>query len=280
MRAGLKDTLFPDDPFGGLGGMPHAQRAWRVASYFVPALDWGAGYSAASFWYDLLADVHRFVLPAAVGVRGDGELEEPRGGAGGHVVAAGGVHHRRQGEGFRRPTAVHVARLHVGLLHRCPAGHSWIPQAGDPDGFHVTAGDHRVHGRHGGRDHAAAAQGHPRHDALTTKKVSAFVVGAITLIVAPFAVPSASFTRDIGRAVAECAEHDGGHGRGEAEAAREVGDRRGRSGTRGGSEDAEVEEEEEREHREGGAARRGGERGENCAREREEGKDRVMTWQR
>uniref|UniRef100_A0A0E0PV80 Uncharacterized protein n=1 Tax=Oryza rufipogon TaxID=4529 RepID=A0A0E0PV80_ORYRU len=232
MRAGLKDTLFPDDPFRGLGGMPHAQRAWRVASYFVPALDWDAGYSAASFWYDLLADVHRFVLPAAVGVRGDGELEEPRGGAGGHVVAAGGVHHRRQGEGFRRPTAVHVARLHVGLLHRCPAGHSWIPQAGDPDGFHVTAGDHRVHGRHGGRDHAAAAQGHPRHDALTTKKVSAFVVGAITLIVAPFAVPSASFTRDIGRAVAECAEHDGGHGRGEAEAAREVGDRRGRSGTR------------------------------------------------
>uniref|UniRef100_I1Q0S1 Uncharacterized protein n=1 Tax=Oryza glaberrima TaxID=4538 RepID=I1Q0S1_ORYGL len=177
-------------------------------------------------------------------------------------------YHRRQGEGFRRPTAVHVARLHVGLLHRCPAGHSWIPQAGDPDGFHVTAGDHRVHGRHGGRDHAATAQGHPRHDALTTKKVSAFVVGAITLIVAPFAVPSASFTRDIGRAVAECAEHDGGHGRGEAEAAREVGDRRGRSGTRGGSEDAEVEEEEEREHREGGAARRGGERGEKVERER------------
>jgi hypothetical protein len=43
-----------------------------------------------------------------------------------------------------------------------------------------------------------------------------------------------------------------------------------------------VEEEEEREHREGGAARRGGERGEKCARERERerrGKDRVMTWQ-
>uniref|UniRef100_A0A0D3GEC9 Uncharacterized protein n=1 Tax=Oryza barthii TaxID=65489 RepID=A0A0D3GEC9_9ORYZ len=230
MRAGLKDTLFPDDPFRGLGGMPHAQRAWRVASYFVPALDWGAGYSAASFWYDLLADVHRFVLPAAVGVRGDGELEEPRGGAGGHVIIGG--------------------------------------KAGDPDGFHVTAGDHRVHGRHGGRDHAATAQGHPRHDALTTKKVSAFVVGAITLIVAPFAVPSASFTRDIGRAVAECAERDGGHGRGEAKAAREAGDRRG------GSEDAEVEEEEEREHREGGAARRGGERGEKCARERERGGER------
>uniref|UniRef100_A0A0E0EDR2 SLC26A/SulP transporter domain-containing protein n=1 Tax=Oryza meridionalis TaxID=40149 RepID=A0A0E0EDR2_9ORYZ len=57
VRAGLKDTLFPDDPFRGLGGMPPARRAWRVARYFVPALDWGAGYSAASFWYDLLAGV-------------------------------------------------------------------------------------------------------------------------------------------------------------------------------------------------------------------------------
>ncbi|KAB8082084.1 hypothetical protein EE612_003837 [Oryza sativa] len=56
-RAALKDTLFPDDPFRGLGGMPPARRAWRVARYFVPALDWGAGYSAASFWYDLLAGV-------------------------------------------------------------------------------------------------------------------------------------------------------------------------------------------------------------------------------
>lgn len=66
---------------------------------------------------------------------------------------------------------------------------------------------------------------------FTTKKVSAFVVGAVALIATPFAVPSASFTRDVGRAVAERAERDGGHRRGEAEAAREAGDRRGRSGT-------------------------------------------------
>uniref|UniRef100_A0A0E0JKN9 STAS domain-containing protein n=1 Tax=Oryza punctata TaxID=4537 RepID=A0A0E0JKN9_ORYPU len=57
VRAGLKDTFFPDDPFRGLGGMPPARRAWRVARYFVPALDWAAGYSAGSFWYDLLAGV-------------------------------------------------------------------------------------------------------------------------------------------------------------------------------------------------------------------------------
>uniref|UniRef100_A0A0D3EQS5 Uncharacterized protein n=1 Tax=Oryza barthii TaxID=65489 RepID=A0A0D3EQS5_9ORYZ len=107
-----------------------------------------------------------FVLRAAAGVRSDGELEEPRGGAGGDVVAAGGVHRRRQGEGVRRPAAVHAARLHVGLLHRRPAGGARAPQAGDPGGFHVAAGDHRVHGRHGDRNHAAAAQGLPRHDAL------------------------------------------------------------------------------------------------------------------
>uniref|UniRef100_A0A0D9V2I3 STAS domain-containing protein n=1 Tax=Leersia perrieri TaxID=77586 RepID=A0A0D9V2I3_9ORYZ len=57
VRAGLKDTFFPDDPFRGLGALPPARRAWRVVRYFVPALDWGAEYSLGSFWYDLLAGV-------------------------------------------------------------------------------------------------------------------------------------------------------------------------------------------------------------------------------
>nr|AAT01363.1 unknown protein [Oryza sativa Japonica Group]BAG98896.1 unnamed protein product [Oryza sativa Japonica Group] len=139
---------------------------------------------------------HRFVLRAAAGVRGDGELEEPRGGAGGHVVAAGGVHRRRQGEGVRRPAAVHAARLRVGLVHRRHVGYSWIPQAEDPDGFHVAVSNHRVHGWHGGRDRAAAAQGLPRHDALHHQEVStfvsAFVVGAVALIAAAFAIPPAT----------------------------------------------------------------------------------------
>uniref|UniRef100_A0A0E0QZW8 Uncharacterized protein n=1 Tax=Oryza rufipogon TaxID=4529 RepID=A0A0E0QZW8_ORYRU len=131
----------------------------------------------------------------------------------------------------------------------------------------------RVHGRHGGRDHAAAAQGIPRQDVLHHQEVSAFVVGAVALITAPFAVPPASFAHDIGRAVAKRAEHDGGHGRGEAEAAG------GEVGPRGGGEDVEVKEEHG--HREGGAARRGAAGGEEksvC--EREEGKESVMTWPR
>ena len=83
--------------------------------------------------------------------------------------------------------------------------------------------------------------------------VSAFVVGAVALIAVPFAVPPASlFARHVGRVVSEREERDGGHGRGEAEVARDAGDRRGEVGPRGGGEDAEVEE--EREHREGGAA--------------------------
>ncbi|KAG8044883.1 hypothetical protein GUJ93_ZPchr0008g12058 [Zizania palustris] len=57
LRSALKDTFFPDDPFRGLGGLPPRRRAWRVARYFVPAMDWAAGYSAGSFWCDLLAGV-------------------------------------------------------------------------------------------------------------------------------------------------------------------------------------------------------------------------------
>uniref|UniRef100_A0A0E0PNY6 SLC26A/SulP transporter domain-containing protein n=1 Tax=Oryza rufipogon TaxID=4529 RepID=A0A0E0PNY6_ORYRU len=68
--------------------------------------------------------------------------------------------------------------------------------AEDPDGFHVAVSNHRVHGWHGGRDRAAAAQGLPRHDALHHQEVStfvsAFVVGAVALIAAAFAIPPAT----------------------------------------------------------------------------------------
>uniref|UniRef100_A0A0E0IBU4 SLC26A/SulP transporter domain-containing protein n=1 Tax=Oryza nivara TaxID=4536 RepID=A0A0E0IBU4_ORYNI len=206
MRAGLKDTLFPDDPFRGLGGMPPAWRAWRVARYFV----------------------------------------------GGHVVTAGGVHRRWQGEGLRRPTAVHAARLHVGLLHRRPVGRSWIPQVTRDrydrslrslcvflrfpywyiyrSVFAARLGilmdfmsRPAITGFMGGMAVVIMLQqlkGIVGMTHFTTKKVSAFVVGAVALIATPFAVPSASFTRDVGRAVAERAERDGGHGRGEAKAPR------------------------------------------------------------
>uniref|UniRef100_A0A0E0IBU3 SLC26A/SulP transporter domain-containing protein n=1 Tax=Oryza nivara TaxID=4536 RepID=A0A0E0IBU3_ORYNI len=173
MRAGLKDTLFPDDPFRGLGGMPPAWRAWRVARYFV----------------------------------------------GGHVVTAGGVHRRWQGEGLRRPTAVHAARLHVGLLHRRPAALGFLRLGILMDFMSRPA----ITGFMGGMAVVIMLQqlkGIVGMTHFTTKKVSAFVVGAVALIATPFAVPSASFTRDVGRAVAERAERDGGHGRGEAKAPR------------------------------------------------------------
>ncbi|EEC79403.1 hypothetical protein OsI_20342 [Oryza sativa Indica Group] len=137
VRAGLKDTLFPDDPFRGSAGCRPR--------------------SARGGWRDLC-----FVPPLVYAVMGSS---------------------RNLGVGPVATSSLLVASIVGG-------------KAEDPDGFHVAVSNHRVHGWHGGRDRAAAAQGLPRHDALHHQEVStfvsAFVVGAVALIAAAFAIPPAT----------------------------------------------------------------------------------------
>ncbi|KAL3535768.1 hypothetical protein ACH5RR_004229 [Cinchona calisaya] len=57
-KSNLKETFFPDDPFGHLKNEPLISRkAKEVIRYFVPVFDWLPNYNFGLFKYDLLAGI-------------------------------------------------------------------------------------------------------------------------------------------------------------------------------------------------------------------------------
>ncbi|KAJ1689451.1 hypothetical protein LUZ63_013606 [Rhynchospora breviuscula] len=55
LKSDLKETFFPDNPFGGFKSLPPGRRVWYGLKYFVPILEWGPKYTLAYFRSDLLA---------------------------------------------------------------------------------------------------------------------------------------------------------------------------------------------------------------------------------
>ncbi|XP_059634979.1 probable sulfate transporter 3.5 [Cornus florida] len=56
-KTDLKETFFPDDPFGPFKNEPLARRAQKAIQYFVPIFGWLPKYSLSLFKYDLLAGI-------------------------------------------------------------------------------------------------------------------------------------------------------------------------------------------------------------------------------
>ncbi|KAJ6813541.1 putative sulfate transporter 3.5 [Iris pallida] len=57
LRADLKETFFPDDPFRVFSSQSRGRRAWTALQYYVPILEWGAKYNLSKFQFDLLAGI-------------------------------------------------------------------------------------------------------------------------------------------------------------------------------------------------------------------------------
>jgi sulfate transporter 3 len=55
VKLDLKETFFPDNPFGGFESFPPGRRFWYGLQYFVPILEWGPKYTLSYFQSDLLA---------------------------------------------------------------------------------------------------------------------------------------------------------------------------------------------------------------------------------
>ncbi|CAO2044019.1 unnamed protein product [Urochloa humidicola] len=55
MKARLKETFFPDDPFRGFKGQPLGTQWLMAVKYLFPILDWLPGYSFSLFKSDLIA---------------------------------------------------------------------------------------------------------------------------------------------------------------------------------------------------------------------------------
>ncbi|KAH7572310.1 hypothetical protein JRO89_XS04G0236800 [Xanthoceras sorbifolium] len=53
----LKETLFPDDPFGGFRNEKPARKTLKTLQYFVPLFDWLPKYDFNKFKFDLLAGI-------------------------------------------------------------------------------------------------------------------------------------------------------------------------------------------------------------------------------
>lgn len=53
----LKETLFPDDPFGQFQDQTPLTRVISTLKYYVPMLEWAPKYSLKFFQYDLLAGI-------------------------------------------------------------------------------------------------------------------------------------------------------------------------------------------------------------------------------
>lgn len=56
-KSGLKETLFPDDPFSQFKGEKPLDRVRNTVQYFVPAFQWVPQYNFLLFRYDLLAGI-------------------------------------------------------------------------------------------------------------------------------------------------------------------------------------------------------------------------------
>ncbi|KAK4370220.1 hypothetical protein RND71_009695 [Anisodus tanguticus] len=57
LKANLKETFFPDDPFHELKNEPISRRFLKGTQYFVPIFEWLPKYSFKLFKYDLLAGI-------------------------------------------------------------------------------------------------------------------------------------------------------------------------------------------------------------------------------
>lgn len=57
LKANLKETLFPDDPFHEIKNEPISRRFLKGAQYFVPIFEWLPKYNFKLFKYDLLAGI-------------------------------------------------------------------------------------------------------------------------------------------------------------------------------------------------------------------------------
>ncbi|KAF3328405.1 sulfate transporter 3.5 [Carex littledalei] len=51
----LKETFFPDNPFGGFKKLSPGLRVWYCLQYYIPILEWGPKYTFSYFRSDLLA---------------------------------------------------------------------------------------------------------------------------------------------------------------------------------------------------------------------------------
>ncbi|RLM66706.1 hypothetical protein C2845_PM16G22230 [Panicum miliaceum] len=55
MKARVKETFFPDDPFRGFKGQPLGTQWLMAVRYLFPILDWLPGYSLSLFKSDLIS---------------------------------------------------------------------------------------------------------------------------------------------------------------------------------------------------------------------------------
>jgi sulfate transporter 3 len=55
LKARVKETLFPDDPFRGFKGQPPRVQWLLAVKYLFPILDWLPAYSFSLFKSDLIA---------------------------------------------------------------------------------------------------------------------------------------------------------------------------------------------------------------------------------
>ncbi|KAL3629682.1 putative sulfate transporter 3.5 [Castilleja foliolosa] len=56
-KSKLKETFFPDDPFGEFRNEPSGRRCLKTLQYFIPITQWLPKYSLSLFKYDLLAGI-------------------------------------------------------------------------------------------------------------------------------------------------------------------------------------------------------------------------------
>ncbi|KAI9192289.1 hypothetical protein LWI28_020665 [Acer negundo] len=56
-KSKLKETLFPDDPFGGFRNEKPARKSFKTLQYFVPVFEWFPKYNFSKFKFDLLAGI-------------------------------------------------------------------------------------------------------------------------------------------------------------------------------------------------------------------------------
>lgn len=57
LKSGLKETLFPDDPFRQFKNQPASRKLLLGLQYFVPILEWAPRYTFEFFKSDLIAGI-------------------------------------------------------------------------------------------------------------------------------------------------------------------------------------------------------------------------------
>lgn len=57
LRASIKETFFPDDPFRQFQGRSAPRRLWLALQYVLPVLQWAPSYTVGFLKADLLAGI-------------------------------------------------------------------------------------------------------------------------------------------------------------------------------------------------------------------------------